>query len=227
MLNYYKHHLFKKHKQELISFDFYNSYKNNISTILNRAKKDYYRNKFSLCYGDGRSTWKTINSLLNNKRQKQKIVSLLDNEFSEPRQMADAFCNYFSNVADNLDASIPQTNTDSMSFMPDPIPQSFVLNPSTNQEVDALIKSLPNKSSHMNNIPVFIYKRLSSLISPIISYIFNCAVSAGQFPTILKRAKIIHLYKSKNRKLSSNINSTVPSKNIRKVNKSACHFFYK
>ena len=174
---------------------------------MNRAKKDYYRNKFSLCYGDGRSTWKTINSLLNNKRQKQKIVSLLDNEgneFSEPRQMADAFCNYFSNVADNLDASIPQTNTDPMSFMPDPIPQSFVLNPSTNQEVDALIKSLPNKSSHMNNIPVFIYKRLSSLISPIISYIFNCEVSAGQFPTILKRAKITHLYKSKNRKLTEN-----------------------
>ena len=206
MLNY-KHHLFKKYKQELISFDFYNSYKNNISTILNKAKKDYYRNKFSLCYGDGRSTWKTINSLLNNKRQKQKIVSLLDNdgnEFSEPRQMADAFCNYFSNVADNLDASIPQTNTDPMSFMPDPIPQSFVLNPSTNQEVDALIKSLPNKSSHINNIPVFIYKRLSSLISPIISDIFNCAVSAGQFPTILKRAKITPIYKSKNRKLTEN-----------------------
>ena len=206
MLNY-KHHLFKKYKQELTSFDFYNSYKNNISTILNKAKKDYYRNKFSLCYGDGRSTWKTINSLLNNKRQKQKIVSLLDNdgnEFSEPRQMADAFCNYFSNVADNLDASIPQTNTDPLSFMPDPIPQSFVLNFSTNQEVDALIKSLPNKSSHINNILVFIYKRLSCLISPIISDIFNCAVSAGQFPTILKRAKITPLYKSKNRKLTEN-----------------------
>ena len=105
----------------------------------------------------------------------------------------------YSNVADNLDASIPQTNTDPMSFMPDPIPQSFVLNPSTNQEVDALIKSLPNKSSHTNNIPVSIYKRLSSLISPVISDIFNSAVSACQFPTILKRAKITPLYKSKNR----------------------------
>ena len=122
------------------------------------------------------------NKLLKSKNKQKKIVSLLDNdgnEFSEPRQMADAFCNYFSNVADNLDASIPQTNTDPMSFMPDPIPQSFVSNPSTNEEVDALIKSLPNKSSHINNIPVFIYKRLSSLISPIISDIFNCAVSAA------------------------------------------------
>ena len=72
--------------------------------------------------------------------------------------MADAFSDYFLNVADNLDSNIQQTNSDPMSFIPDPIPKSFVLNPLTNQEVDALIKSLPNKSSHINNITVFIYK---------------------------------------------------------------------
>ena len=75
------------------------------------------------------------NKLFVNKRQKQKIVSLLDNELSEPQQMADAFCYYFSNEADNLDSNILHTNTDPMSFMPVSTPQYSVVNSSTNQEL--------------------------------------------------------------------------------------------
>ena len=51
---------------------------------------------------------------------------------------------------------------------------------------------------------MFIIKNISTEICPIITYLFNRSLSDGYFPNILKKSKIIPLYKSGDRKKPAN-----------------------
>ena len=88
--------------------------------------------------------------------------------------------------------------------MPDRIPATFSPLPATPSEVIKLIKAFKDKPCHVNNIPVFIFKLLSSHIAPIICDIFNCAITEGVFPAVLKLARILPLHKGKSHKITDN-----------------------
>ena len=72
----YKHRLFKQYKSGNINFDVYNSYKNNLGHEIKNAKKTYFCKKFENCKNDSKKTWKTINSILSNKRKIESHIVL-------------------------------------------------------------------------------------------------------------------------------------------------------
>ena len=76
----------------------------------------------------------------------------------------------------------------------------------TNQsEVEKLIKSLPNKtSSGHNKINNVMLKSLCSAISYLLQLVFNQSIATGTFPDKMKIAKVIPLYKGKQRDLVIN-----------------------
>lgn len=100
--------------------------------------------------------------------------------------VANMFCKHFASVADRLDADLLRTNIDPMSYMPNPTVESFNPPPATAHEVSCLITSLKDKPININCIPVFIFKRLSGVIAPIMCDIFNCSIDEGHFPSCLK-----------------------------------------
>ena len=115
-----------------------------------------------------------------------------------------------------------------MTYMPDTLPDVFVPNPATPDEVEQLIKSFKEKKGNINTIPIFIFKKLSTIIAPVICNIFNSAAE-GTFPSILKIARVIPLHKAKSRKVKNNYRpiSLLPfiSKLIEKLIKiRACKF---
>ena len=73
----------------------------------------------------------------------------------------------------------------------------FFITPATPIEIETLIMSLPNKASNINIIPIFIYKKFSAFLAPLICNLFNSSVSEGIYPCTLKLAKITPIYKSK------------------------------
>ena len=59
----------------------YNSYKNNLCRKIKNAKKTYYCKKLENCKNYTRKTWKTINSIMSNKRKSEShIVLINDND---------------------------------------------------------------------------------------------------------------------------------------------------
>ena len=72
----------------------------------------------------------------------------------------------------------------------------FFCAPSDREEIVNLIRRQKNKSTDLMNIPVFIYKILSPIISIVVSMLFNNSVSEGIFPECFKMAKIIQILKS-------------------------------
>ena len=56
-----------------------------------------------------------------------------------------------------------------------------------------------NKKPNLKDIPIFVYKLIAPLISPIISAWFNKSIAEGIFPSSFKVARITPIYKSGSR----------------------------
>lgn len=227
-----KHRLFKQYKLHRVPFDEYNNYKCNLDKIIKKSKKDYFSMKFNKCRNDVKRTWKIINDILSKSHKKSDNIVLQDVdgvEIGDPFEVANAFCDHFSTIASRLDSNIPMTATDPMDYMPDPVSTTFIPTPASTNEVTKLILSLPDKHCNVNAIPIFIIKKLSSLISPVIVNIFNDCIEKGIFPSVLKSARVIPLYKSKSHKIIDNFRpiSLLPlfSKLMEKLMKVRCMEF--
>ena len=70
-----KHRLFKQYKNNSVTFDTYNRYKNWLTNRLKVAKSVYYFNKFQRNRFNVKKNWQTINTMLN--RKKSRFIQML------------------------------------------------------------------------------------------------------------------------------------------------------
>ena len=203
----YKHKLFKQYKQNTIPFEVYNVYKNNLNSKIRLAKRKFYFDKFKACSGNIKETWRIVNKILRKPKNKPSLITLTDscgNIVDDRQKISNMFCDHFSSIANKLDSQIPYSNKNPVDYLPEPNNVTFDPSPATPKEVENLIMSLKNKQCYIDSIPIFIYKKLARIIAPIIVDIFNCSISEGNFPNILKTARVIPLFKSKNSQLTEN-----------------------
>lgn len=204
-----KHWLFKQFKKGLISFDYYNKYKNKLTTILKKAKRDYFAYKFRNCQGNPRKTWSLLSSITKNCKLPKSTITLNHNGalVNEPTKIANIFCEHFATIAEKLKNDIPISAVDPITYLGPSHITSFYISPSQPEEVKKLIQQLPNKGCHINDIPNVVFKLLIVPLSIIISYIFNRSISEGIFPKAFKLARIVSLFKSNDKK---NVNNYRP-----------------
>ena len=75
---------------------------------------------------------------------------------------------------------------------------SMVMQKTTPMEIDAIIKKLPNKASHGHDeVSNIMIKALRTSIVFPLCHIFNHSIMEGKFPTCMKLAEVIPLYKGK------------------------------
>ena len=95
--------------------------------------------------------------------------------------------------------------------------RSNIVSPTDKTDIENVISSLDsNKSVGPNSIPTKILKLLKNDISSQLSEIFNISFSSGVFPSILKTAKVIPVYKKDSRLDFSNYRPISLLSNIEK-----------
>ena len=89
-----------------------------LKTILIKAQKTYYYNKFKSLSGDLRYTWKLIGTILKS-RTKQSFDTLIKDgiEISDNMEIVNKFNEYFVNIGSNLAASIPPPTSHFSSYL--------------------------------------------------------------------------------------------------------------
>jgi len=209
-----KHSLFRQYKRGTVSFQVYNTFKNVVSRILKREKSRYYSRKFDATSNDVRGTWKAINSLIGKSRNNSKLSEVVfdDEVCSNAEDIACGFNTYFTSIAGKLENEIPVCNVSPTSYMGNRTTSSFFVRPTTDKDVKSIIGGLKNKSSSLKSVPVFIYKTCASILCPVLAKLFNLSVTSGVFPSCLKCARVIPLFKSGDSKIPSNYRpiSTLP-----------------
>lgn len=190
-----------QHKQK------YLKYSKILKKLLAAQEKKYYEIKFESYNGDMARTWKTINSLI---RKKEPIINTICFETSngvinDNKKIANSFNTFFATVGEQLATKIPKSNVNMELFLTGTYPDSFLILPTTPQEIEKIVANLNSKTSFGHDeVPLTILKNCIRPISGILSYLINDSFQNGFFPNELKIAKVCPIYKNGPKNILSN-----------------------
>ena len=176
----------------------YNRFRNHVTNRIRITKKDFFSNIFNNLKKDIKKTWNCINKLLKPGKslKKQSIKSILFNGVmhTDPQSIANSLNTHFASVGATIANSFPRSTENYQITIPR-VENSMFFKQTTPSEVCSAIQSLKNKSSHVSTYPAKVLKYVSEIISPILSIIINMSLSSGEFPDILKLARVVPIHK--------------------------------
>ena len=112
---------------------------------------------------------------------------------------------FFTNIGIKYANEIPDPKFSHQHFMKNKNPVNMFMAPTDPQEIITCIDSLKRKnSSGHDNITSATLKNIKNTICIPLTNIFNKSLETGTVPDLLKLAKIIPIYKSKNKELLNN-----------------------
>ena len=205
----------------------YKQYRNRIVSLLRTSKKLYYRQYFNNNLNNLSNIWKGIREIISLKPSSSNtIISLQINDSicSNPLTVAETFNDYFTSVADKVREEIPFTSHHFSEWLPQSKPSSFFIQPVSPNEVSKIILGLKKgKSSGPNSIPYPILSNISNSLSPILSKLINLSFTTGIYPSKLKEAKVIPVFKKGSPTLVENYRPISLLSNIDKIIQKLMH----
>ena len=148
---------------------------------------------------DIKKTWQIIKNIVNKNKasQLQNKFKLNDGSFStDGYVISNKFNDFFVNIGPNLAAKIPEQNLSPLDFMDQPLLNSLYLSEVTSKEISNILKSLKDGAAGYDELNACLLKHISPFITEPLKYLSNLSLSEGVFPTELKLANVIPLYKS-------------------------------
>ena len=115
-----------------------------------------------------------------------------------PQRIANILNEHFASVGEKLASKIPASG-DHRDFLKKTksLGSPFMFKPVTAREVELEILALPNNKSHgLYSCPTTLLKYSSTIISDILPKIVNLSVTSGSYPSKLKKAKVIPVFKT-------------------------------
>ena len=186
----------------------FNALRNQITKDKRQSKKSYFASLFEKNKNTTSNMWKCIRSLVNLKPGKKSDIKLMDdnqNIISDSKTIAKIFNDHFSALGAKVQQNIPVVDGNYNSYLYKKIngkqvinPEgfNFFLSPTKPDEISKIIDGLDTKkSTGPNGIPVFILKAFKAFFSIWLSKLINLCFETGEFPDLLKMAKVIPLHK--------------------------------
>lgn len=177
----------------------YSDYKRSLRAALRRAEKAHYDQLFAQYKNNLKKSWGVIKEIICKKQTVSNTplsINVEGIETSDPSVISQAFNKYFVNVGPSLAQSIPTSHIAPTSYIETSIPTSMYVRPVTELEISNLIRDLKNSSPGPDGIPPAIIKDTVDFIIPTLTHVINLSLTQGVFPSELKNAKVIPLFKS-------------------------------
>ena len=183
----------------------YKTLRNQIVSMCRHSKKDYYQNYFTINSNNLRNTWRGIKTIIHlDKNSKFHPSSInINNEISnDPKEIANEFNCYFSNIARKLQSSIHYQDQNFNDYLQNPSEKNFFITPTNKYEIlDMINNNINNKACGPNSIPNKILHIIKPIIAEPLSDIINLSFTTGIYIDKLEIAKVIPIYKEKDDKL--------------------------
>ena len=192
------------------SKDKYNSYNSTLRRIIRRTKCSFYRD---MCYtyrANSKKLWGLINEIVGKRNDKTSLIEYITIDgirTYNATKICDAFGHYFSTVGRTFANKIPKPQKSIAEYLKklQSNSESLFFQPTNEHELEKIVSNLPSKaSSGHDNISNILLKYMIHQLSPVLTDLFNRSLSIGEFPTIMKIAEVIPLYKNKDRHDESN-----------------------
>ena len=196
-----RQHYFILYRKNVITKKTYSNYRNFVTSLIRKAKKQYYEDKFYSARNDIKKTWRIINDVLrpNKIHKKQNIIKKLiinNTTYENSQDISNIFNDHFVSIGRNMAESVVSGPNDHKKYLSHlNVPNSFFFTPVTPNETHVIINSLKNKSSNLNTVSTRALKFVSKIISIPLTNIINNSFTSGIFPDSLKVARVTPIYK--------------------------------
>ena len=162
---------------------------------MKRSKQNYYKKHFESNLNNSKNTWKGIKSIKTMKNVISTLPRTLchgENTTTNPCEIANVFNNYFAAVAETAKQNINYSHK----YLKYQCNNTIFIQPTNSEEITNIISSLNiNKVCGPFSIPNKILILLKQDISLQLADLFNLSFSSGSFPSILKTAKVVPVFK--------------------------------
>ena len=200
----------------------YKKYRNLLSTLMKKSKQAYYDKYFERNWNNIKNTWKGIKSLISLKTVASSVPTVLslDNgdPITNPYDIANTFNNYFASIAETTKKSIKYSHKHFSDYLSNESSSTIFLQPTDKEEIANIISSLnSNKTSGPNSIPYRVLFLLKNEISKQLADLFNLSFMTGVFPSVLKTAKVVPVFKKDSKLNYSNYRPISLLSNIEKI----------
>ena len=187
----------KKHPYSLKIKCEYQYYQKIVQKFMRNAEREYYHNLFEQYKCDLVKSWKVIKQLINRKRINKipRYFIINDKQIDDKLEIANSFNKFYTNLGPSLASKIPDKGVDPSSFLTNHISNSIFLSPVTEDEIAKILNALKKSSPGWDGLSAhIIIKCYTSFLNPL-THICNLSIQKGVFPSELKIAKVIPLYK--------------------------------
>jgi retron-type reverse transcriptase len=160
----------------------YTHYRNQLTSIIRKAKQQYHRNTLNSFKNNSSKLWSHLNSLIKTKTPNSTPVT--------PEKLNNFFTSVFKQAPIR---PIDQPCTVKSNF----VTNSFFLKPVSHQEIISNMLTFSNSqfigSDGLN--PIIIKSTITYLARPL-EYIFNLSFATGIFPKLMKDAIVTPIFKN-------------------------------
>ncbi len=196
-----------KDKNHTASKKFY-IYRDAYNKLKRQTKFLYYNDLLQKYRQDIRKTWQVINSLTGRSNDKSGIADkfkINNISVNDPKIISKEFCDFFTNVGIKYANEIPPSKVPFNTYMKNKSNLNMFLSPTDPYEVCKLINSLKRKhSSGHDNITPSLFKDIKHQVAIPLSLLINKSLNSGIVPDKLKLAKVIPIYKCKDKEQLNN-----------------------
>ena len=199
----------KMHKGECTR-NKYTQYNNVLHKTIRCAKLKFYQD---MCYeyrSQTKKLWGIINEIAGKNNNKSCLIEYLKiNEVREYSavKISKRFAKYFAGVGKQFTSKIPKpikSVTDYLKLLQSS-QSSLFLTPTCEEEIKRIVFTLPSKaSSGHDNISNILLKEIIDQLAHVLEEVFNKSMAMGEFPSIMKLAEVVPLYKGKEHYLENN-----------------------
>ena len=177
-----------------------NTYNKILKNSIRLAKRNYYHTIFAKFKNDIRSTWKTINEILNRIKQKKSFAAFYKDEnniVTNKLDIVNKFNSFFTNTGTNLSNKIKMPSNKSFKdYLKNKFNLKFTFHNIDEEHVSKIIDKLSPKTSFgFDGLSSKLLKSIKNAVIKPITTIINQMINTGIFPDKLKIAKIVPIYK--------------------------------
>ena len=184
----------------------YKTFRNRLNSNLVRTEREHYQKLLEDNKHNLKKSWRILKEVINKKQTSSSCSEFyINNQLSnDKKKIVDGFNNFFINIGPTLANDIPSDSRNPTMFMKNRIIHSMVLEPVVEEEIEKNVRNLKEGSAGWDAVSAKVVKlTYDSFINPL-CHIINMSFNTGIFPTELKIARVIPLFKSGDTSLISN-----------------------
>ena len=180
----------------------YRRIRNQTTKLLRETKSNFYVTELNECGSDQTKKWRIIKELLGKQTglDRPRTLRVDGKDITDPKSIADNFNKFFVNIGPDLARRITHTVDGFEKYLTGTIPlANFSFKPATKEQVSLAIAAIDRKkAAGSDGINGKHLKLAIEMVSDPLTYIFNLCVSRNEFPTGLKHARVIPIFKKGN-----------------------------